>query len=65
MKPQESVYKEHAENRDFESRLAFYKDELSIFENLLENFFVNIDYFDFTLYFDFVAEGVLIAGNGN
>ena len=37
MKPQESVYKEHAENRDFESRLAFYKDELSIFENQLEN----------------------------
>ena len=37
MKPQESVYKDHAENREFESRLAFYKDELSIFENQLEN----------------------------
>ena len=37
MKPQESVYKDHAENREFESRLAFYKDELSIFENQLEH----------------------------
>jgi hypothetical protein len=37
MKPQEKVYKDHAENREYESRLAFYKDELSIFENQLEN----------------------------
>jgi hypothetical protein len=35
------------------------------FENLLGNFVVNIDYYDFTLSLDFVAERVLIAGYGN
>jgi hypothetical protein len=38
---------------------------MGFFENLLGNFFVNIDYHDFTLSFDFVAEGVLIVGDGN
>jgi len=38
---------------------------LFFFENLFGSFVENIDYFDFTLSFDFVAEGVLIAGNGN